>query len=118
MRDEGGLPTLIGYLASTDNTTLANTALCLGELAWSESNLPSLRPAVLPLIDILQAHSATIAGQNAAIALARMAKDSDILQTLRDKKAIEMMHHVSSDMARRAAATKAKATTAAKNKKK
>merc|ERR1711871_1264727 len=101
IREEGGIPTLIGFLASSDETTLANTALCLGECAWSAANIPFIKPAARALIEILKNRSSDISAQNAAICLARIAKDEDTLQLLRDNQAIEIMHHVLGDMQRR-----------------
>ncbi|KAG2500046.1 hypothetical protein HYH03_002326 [Edaphochlamys debaryana] len=75
-------------------SVLANAALCLAGLARRKEYLPALRQAdaVPPLVAVAYEGKGNAASKNAAIALARMAADSAMLEKLRELHGIEIIY--------------------------
>lgn len=78
----------------TRESLLGNAALCLGHLARSADVLPVLHrlDAVQPLVAVAYEGKGNVSSKNAAISLARMAKQPQMLERLRELHGIEIIY--------------------------
>ncbi|MEW5303261.1 MAG: hypothetical protein WDW36_005969 [Sanguina aurantia] len=92
----GGARSLLGVLgmAGCSEAILGNAALCLGHVAKHAVHLPLLRglDAVAPLVRVAYEGKGNTASKNAAIALARLAHDTVMMERLRDLHGLEIIY--------------------------
>ncbi|MEW5309722.1 MAG: hypothetical protein WDW38_001585 [Sanguina aurantia] len=93
----GGARSLLGVLgmAGCSEAILGNAALCLGHVAKHAVHLPLLRglDAVAPLVRVAYEGKGNTASKNAAIALARLAHDTVMMERLRDLHGLEIIYN-------------------------
>ena len=71
-----------------------NAALALGALAKQPARLPLLKSldAVAPLVAVAYAGKGNTASKNAAITLARLSHDPDLIERLRELHGLEIIY--------------------------
>lgn len=85
---------LPGIIAQLDSTAVGNACMIVSQCAVEESHLKSLKGTVEPLVKVMHAaanDNRKSVAKNAAIALAKLAKDPANLEKIRDLHGIEIM---------------------------